>query len=105
MSSIRLLPAAERDIEEIHAYTVAQWGSSQARRYLRGLQQSLERLATFPAMGREITRTSNVRIWNYRSHRVIYIAAAEGVIVSRIFHSARDIDLLSTHLAALEEKR
>ena len=42
MGVILLLPAAERDLEEIHEHTVNEWGAGQARRYVAGLMKTLD---------------------------------------------------------------
>lgn len=103
MGSVTLLPSAEQDLEAIHEYTVSAWSAGQAQRYLFGLRESLDRLAGFPSMGVEIG--SGVRVWHYQRHRIVYREAEDGIEVSRVFHSSRDVDLVLEHHAALRRHR
>jgi toxin ParE1/3/4 len=101
MARVTFLPGAERDLEDIHEYTVEEWSEAQARRYLVGLRASLDKVASFPHLGVEALPHSGIRVWTYGSHRVVYQAREDGIEVSRIFHAARDVDLVLVHYSAL----
>ena len=103
MTEVVLLPSAERDLEAIHHYTLAEWGAVQADHYLSGLRTALTDIARFPSMGVEAKPASGVRVWNYKRHRILYRTAKQSLIVSRIFHAARDVDLVLAHYAAQRE--
>jgi len=45
MSGYRFFPAADRRQDEIWEYTCEQWGENQAKQYIRGLHDHLQRLA------------------------------------------------------------
>jgi len=101
MTLVFFRPSAEQDLEEIHEFTVEEWGPLQARRYLLGLRVSLDKVASYPSLGVEARPRSGVRVWTYRSHRVVYRTREDGIEVSRIFHAARDVDLVLEHFSAL----
>jgi len=99
--SVRILPAAARDLEAIHEYTVAEFGSAQADRYLSGLQAAVERLADFPRLGAKTRAGSGIRVWHHQVHRIVYRDTGYELVVSRILHAARNVDLVLEHYAAL----
>lgn len=100
MAEAFLLPSAERDLEAIHRYTAVEWSDAQADRYISGLQQALTHIADFPGMGVEAAPGSGIRVWIYQRHRIVYCATSQGIEVSRIFHDARNIDLILAHYTA-----
>lgn len=101
--SVRILQAAVRDLEAIHEYTVDRFGSAQAIRYVSGLREAFERLVHFPGLGVEVNPDLDVRVWHYERHRIVYRATSEAVVISRVIHAARNVDLVLEHYAALRE--
>jgi toxin ParE1/3/4 len=51
MAEFRLTPAALRDVEGIWSYTVEQWGTAQAVRYVDALNAGFVALAVDPLSG------------------------------------------------------
>jgi len=45
MAGYRFSPAADKRQDEIWEYTSEQWGENQAKKYLQGLHDHLQRLA------------------------------------------------------------
>ena len=86
-----LSPEATADLEEIRQYTAERFGEDQARRYLSGLRQAFEQLASHPGSGREIASDSEIRCWIYRSqYRVLYRERGDRLEIGRIIHTARE---------------
>lgn len=87
----KLSRQAERDIEQIYQYSIAQFGVTQASDYLNELERAFELLAEFPRMGRsaEIMRP-NLRCHQHQSHIIYYKPIANGISVVRVLHKRRD---------------
>ena len=69
--TIRFQRRAKQDLAAIHRYTSREWGQPQAERYLNGLHQVFQRLATFPKLGTIWRPGSPVRILVHGSHRIV----------------------------------
>jgi toxin ParE1/3/4 len=83
---------AASDIEEITAFSVAQFGADVASDYLTGLELACELLREFPEMAAIYPRVRPaMRCLIYRSHRIFYRADGEQVLVVRVLHHARDL--------------
>jgi toxin ParE1/3/4 len=83
---------AASDIEEITAFSVAQFGGEVASDYLTGLELACELLCEFPEMAAVYPRVRpEMRCLIYRSHRIFYRADEEQVLVVRVLHHARDV--------------
>ncbi len=83
---------AARDIDEITAFSVAEFGSEVANDYLTGLELACELLREFPEMAAIYPRVNpEMRCLIYRSHRIFYRADEEQVLVVRVLHHARDV--------------
>ena len=61
-------PEAAADLEEIRQYTAERFGEDQARRYMSGLRQAFEQLASYPNSGGEVATGSEIRCWIHRGH-------------------------------------
>jgi toxin ParE1/3/4 len=86
-----LSPEAVADLEEIRQYTAERYGEDQARRYMSGLWEAFEQLATYPSSGRAVAPGSEIRCWIYRSHyRVLYRERGDHLEIGRIIHTARE---------------
>ncbi len=83
---------AASDIEEITAFSVAQFGVEVAGDYLTGLELACELLREFPEMAAIYPRIRpEMRCLIYRSHRIFYRVDEEQVLVVRVLHHARDV--------------
>jgi toxin ParE1/3/4 len=91
-------PQAERDIEECFVY-IAENNLDTAVYFLVAVEDSLERLADFPLLGKKRefrdTRFQDVRMWSvkgYENYLIFYAATNETIEVIRVLHSSRDIE-------------
>jgi toxin ParE1/3/4 len=81
------------DIDDIMAFSVAEFGNAVAADYLAGLELACELLREFPEMAAVYPRiTPEVRCLIYRSHRIFYRADADQLLVVRVLHHARDVE-------------
>ena len=89
---------ARADLEAIWIYTVEQWGVEQAERYLQGLFDCFEELATNPRLGRERDDVkAGYRSFPQGRHVVFYVIASAGIEVIAVVHRNADVD---AHLGA-----
>ena len=80
------------DIDGIHEYTIANFGVTQAQRYLNGMHERFEDLARQPLLGRVAAQLApNLRRYEYRSHLVFYVAEQKGVLIVRVLHQSMDV--------------
>ena len=91
MAEYRLTPAAERDLEDIWLYTLEQWGSAQADRYVDTLAAAFVELARSPKMA---SACDHIRT-GYRRRGVerhmIYLRITDfGIVIVRILHDRMD---------------
>lgn len=91
MASFRFSVRAEEDLVEIYSYGILQFGYSQARKYIEGLEETLLRLAFGPFLGKESSLLyPGLREFIYKSHMVFYLIEEDGVLIVRILHQSRD---------------
>jgi toxin ParE1/3/4 len=89
----RLSPAAQHDLDDIWTFTRDNWGSKQARQYIRSVRDACEALAQGRKRGRSIDRT---RAGYFRlavgSHVLFYRLEEQtaSVVVIRILHQRMD---------------
>lgn len=89
--ALRLMPAAERDLEGIWRYTSERWGEAQAERYIDGLWSVFQRLTLFPEMARLREEfTPPVRIHASGRHVVVYVDTAEHIDIIRVLGAQQD---------------
>jgi toxin ParE1/3/4 len=92
--SVTFRPDALLDLEDIHRYTVGQFGAEQARTYLDGLREAFGRLADLPKLGQPVEGVESVRVWvHQRRHAVIYREHGDRIEVARVIHGANDPEL------------
>ena len=92
MADYRLTRSAEADFQDIAAYTISKFGILQARRYRDGLERALAALAKHPLRGRAASDLApGLRRWRYRSHVILFIPEAGGVLIVRVLHQRMDI--------------
>lgn len=100
MASLRIAQAARGDLRDIRIHGKAAFGAAVARAYLEGLRRVFQLLRERPLAGAaEDDLGAGIRGFTYRSHRVYYRIDAEGVLIVRILHHARDV------MRALEGKQ
>ncbi len=87
-----LTEQSERDIEEIFAYTEAQFGLAQAVKYLLAFDGVLTEIADNPKLGRarnEIRK--GLLSMTQESHVIFYRIVQKRIRVIRILHGRRDL--------------
>lgn len=91
VTSYKLRPAAQQDLENIWLDTARRWSVEQAERYIRQMSADLAALVEFPEMERERTElTPPVRIKHSGSHIILYQIADEYIDIIRIRHGRED---------------
>ena len=91
MAEFRLSPRAQRDLEGIFDYTVAQWGLSQAIRYTEIIEAACATLANAPFQSQNCaTIRPGYRRRNVEQHAIYFRQASYGIAVIRILHQRMD---------------
>jgi len=92
MAAYSLSSKAAADIDQIHEYTILNFGLKQARAYLSGLHERFETLAENPMHGRSAGELSpGLRRLEYQSHVVFYVPKKNGVRIVRVLHQSMDL--------------
>lgn len=91
MAEYRLSPRAQRDLEGVFDYTVAEWGLAQAMRYIDLIEAACADLAEAPqqAQGCGDIR-SGYRRRSVEQHVVYFRPTRYGIAVIRILHQRMD---------------
>jgi toxin ParE1/3/4 len=84
-------PRAQRDLDEIWAYTLKRWGIGQAAFYVRQIGRDIVTIAAQPMMGRACPeiRAGYVKCPT-GSHVLFYRLITGGIDVIRILHERMD---------------
>jgi toxin ParE1/3/4 len=89
---LRFTPEADADLESLLQYTAQTWGEHQMRVYAALIFEVLDRLATFPGIGRRRDEIApGLQSHSAAQHVIIYRATADELIVQRIIHGRRDL--------------
>jgi toxin ParE1/3/4 len=84
---VRISVEAEQDIDRIAAYTLLEWGSRQADRYLAKLESGFDLLARNPSIGRPCDSIrKDLRRFEIGRHVVFYTLQFGGILVVRVLH-------------------
>jgi toxin ParE1/3/4 len=89
---LRLSRLALRDLEDIHGYTLDQWGEDQADQYSSQIADALEQITRAPERWRlrnEIHPGCRARLSG--KHAILYRVRDGQVEVSRILHGDMDL--------------
>lgn len=88
-----------RDLRDIHARSVANWGEERADAYLAEIYAVFAKVAAAPELGRlRAQRSAPFLMVPAGRHFVVYDQAAEGVIVLTVLHQARDVERIIAEL-------
>lgn len=100
MAKFTLSPAAQEDLDQIHAY-ISEDNPEAADRVLEAALATFQDLARMPDMGRprifkhsELSGIRSLRVAGFRNYLVFYRSEAGGVSIVRVLHGARDLDAL-----------
>ncbi len=89
---IKKSPFAEKDLDEIWDY-IARDSPERATKFLRSLNEKLNRLSKNPLMGRARNEIDeNLRSFPYGNYIIFYTPITNGIDVIRILHCARDYE-------------
>lgn len=92
MLKIVYRPRAIAQIDAIADRTIAEWGESQASKYVADIRRQIEFAAEFPGIGSEaLGLPSEYRKTRSGSHRVIYRFNENELIVIQIIHEREDV--------------
>ncbi len=92
MPDFRVSKAAQKDIREIGRYTQREWGTTQRRNYLAGMDRQFAHLARSPLLAAERSEFDPpVRIFPYEKHLIVYRAEDTGIFIIRVSHESMDI--------------
>ncbi len=96
---IRVLPAADRDIDGQAGYLLREASLETALRFYDASAATFQNLARMPGIGEERESANNrlvgLRIWRiegFPNHLIFYRPIAGGIEIVRVLHAARDLD-------------
>jgi len=92
VTSFRLTPLAEADLERMIDHVASQADPDRAEAVLTAILTAAERLAEAPGMGhaRADLTTEDVRIWSVFSYLIVYRPDTVPIVIVRVLHGARE---------------
>lgn len=95
MASLSLTIQAKRDLLEIFVYIAEQSDIETAEKFLRQLGTRFELVADAPKSYRlRPELRPNIRSCTYKRYVILYQEVGKTVEITRVLHSARDIDAI-----------
>jgi len=86
-ADFRLTPDAKSDLIKIRRYTVQNWGSTQSRKYLSALRQTMCLLAATPSPGKSRPELGvDVLSFPHSSHVIYYIVHKKQLVIFGVLH-------------------
>ena len=86
-TTYRLTPDAQSDLIEIRRFTVTQWGTTQSKKYLSKLRNTVRLLAETPSLGKSRPEVgSNVLSFPNVSHVIYYVVHEQQLVVFGVLH-------------------
>ena len=93
--TVKILPEADVDLEEIWLYTAETWSLDQADRYVTNFYTKFQTLSQMPQIGREYPNISPpIRIYPIGRHFVIYQIEDDLLNIIRVLHQRRHWQIL-----------
>ena len=93
MSGYVLSPRAKADLDDIWDYTERNWGTEQAKAYIRLIGAAIQTVATSPARGKACDHIrEGYRKYPAGSHVVFFRLTDGGINVVRILRRRMDFD-------------
>jgi len=91
MAEYRLSPRAQRDLDGVFDYTVAQWGLPQALRYTDLIEAACAELAEAPQQAQNCAQIRpGYQRRGVESHIIYFRLTSYGIAVIRILHQRMD---------------
>jgi len=92
MVEVRLAPRAAADLATVRDYSERLYGADAANEYLRGFNQSFDRLSEYPEIGSIVAGIrSIIRSLRHRQHRILYRFDGLAITVVRVLHKAQNV--------------
>ncbi len=98
---VRVLPAADRDIDGQAGYLMQEASLETALRFYDATAATFQTLVRVPGMGEQREsanpRLTGLRVWRidaFPNHLIFYRPIEGGIEIVRVVHGARDIDAL-----------
>lgn len=100
MSSFVLSLEAERDLEELRLYLLAEAGADRAQHVLDELERAMEMLAKHPGLGHARPDLADETlcfgpVWSYL---VVYRPEGSPLGIARVLHGHRDLRAILRHI-------
>src|SRR6516164_4545371 len=93
MSGYVLSPRAKADLDDIWDYTERNWGTEQAKAYIRLIGAAIQTVSTSPARGKACDHIrAGYRKYPAGSHVVFFRLTDGGINVVRILHRRMDFN-------------
>jgi toxin ParE1/3/4 len=87
MSRVYYTRDAERDIDNVAEYTLAQWGEEQCAKYIDLLEQTCEVIIPQNARhGRPVPQRPQLQRWRCERHVVYFRRVRGGIEIVRVLH-------------------
>jgi toxin ParE1/3/4 len=91
MAEYRLSPRAQRDLDGVFEYTVAQWGLPQALRYIDLVEAACAGLAEAPQQAQNCANIRpGYRRRSVENHIIYFRPTSYGIAIIRIMHQRMD---------------
>jgi len=92
MTSYRLSPLAETDLEQIWLYTLNQWSLVQANRYYDQIMDAIEELASGQKQGRPVDIRHGYLKYAVGRHFIFFQRDDGMTDVIRVLHQSMDVE-------------
>ncbi len=93
MSAFLVSRRAERDLQDLRAFTIERWGKRAAARYLHQLHETFRQIAEHPQRARPVPQRPALRYARCGRHVVYYEVQAQSVLIVRVLHERMLPDL------------
>lgn len=92
MGNYVLSQTAEKDIRQIARTSIENWGLVRTERYILGLNETFERLAKYPDLGRkvDVIRPGYLQTAS-GTHAICYRKTETGILIMRVLHQHMDV--------------
>ncbi|WP_373487233.1 type II toxin-antitoxin system RelE/ParE family toxin [Blastomonas sp.] len=83
--------AADADLDDIIAYSAAEWGAGQGIDYVASFKIAFDRIVDNPGIGQRVsTRSGRLRKLKHRKHIFYYGSDETRILIVRVLHASMD---------------